>query len=87
MFRKDANKMVDSAINRQQVLNMVQNKNNCCGLDSKGVVSYIQITSDGSQLWAEVNPLTQSIRNCGINPCSQHRVWNVITGLKQAPYK
>ncbi len=87
MFHKALNKLEDSITNRQQVLEMVKNKDNCCGLDNNGVISYVRIQSDGSQLWAEINPLKQIVRNCGNNPSGQHRIWNSITGLKQAPYK
>lgn len=82
MFRKLEKKIVDTDINRQRILDMAQDKNKCFGLDKNGVVSYAQIELDGTQLWAEVNPATYKIRNCGINKTGEHRPWNINTGFK-----
>lgn len=73
--------------NQQRILNMVRNKDNCHGIDDYGVVGYTQLEADGTQLWAEVNPNTQKIRNCGINNPGQTRTWNLQTGLKAAQSK
>jgi len=82
MFRKSYKKLSDTIINRDKVLKMTRDPSKCFGMDANKVVSYAQVEKDGTQLWAEVNPLNHYIRNSGVNESNNHRVWNPKTGFK-----
>ncbi|MBP9764966.1 hypothetical protein KBD08_01385 [Candidatus Babeliales bacterium] len=87
MFRDKSGKLKDNTETRQQIVNLVRDKRNCYGQDRHGVVWYAKRESDGTQLWAEVNPTTYRVRNCGINSTDNIRTWNPLTGFKQLPKK
>lgn len=87
MFRDKPGKLKDTPINRKRILEMVKDENKCFGQDEYGVVSYAAIESDGTQLWAEINPETYRIRNCGFNELGKHRQWCQETGFKSPSNK
>jgi hypothetical protein len=85
MFRDKTGKLKDTIENRKRILDLVKDKRNCYGQDQRGVVWYAKLESDGSQLWAEVNPINYRVRNCGFNVTS--RDWNPLTGFKMQSFK
>jgi hypothetical protein len=85
MFRNKDGKLTDTTENRQRILNMTHDKNNCQGRDDRGNIWYMKVEPDGTQLYAEVRDCR--IVNCGFNKISEHRIYDQARGLKLLPKK
>lgn len=70
---------LDSAENREHLLNLVRDKRNFIGICDRGHEWYVKILENGKQLWAVVR--NNIIRNGGINETP--RTFNGTTGLSR----
>lgn len=73
----------DTPKNRQLLVDVANNKNNCLGIDKNGNRWFARIESDGSQTWVVCRNGT--IRNGGQN--NPPRSWDSDTGLSRNPYR
>ena len=82
MFAERPGHLPDTPENRTLLESVANNPNNYLGTDSMNTQWYVQIQSDGSQIWARV--WNGSIFNGGINEVP--REWNPVTGLNNNPF-